>query len=95
MWERWRSPANEEIVSCTILTTAANELLQSIHDRMPVILEPEDYDLWLNPEVQTTETLQPLLRPYPASVMTAYPVSTLVNNSRHNSPECIIPINGG
>ncbi|WP_341525957.1 SOS response-associated peptidase [Nostoc sp. UHCC 0302] len=95
LWERWRSPANEEIVSCTILTTAANELLQSIHDRMPVILEPEDYDLWLNPEIQTTETLQPLLRPYPASVMTAYPVSTLVNNSRHNSPECIIPINGG
>lgn len=92
LWERWRSPANEEIISCTILTTAANELLQPIHERMPVILEPQDYDLWLDSQVQTAETLQQLLRPYPAPAMTAYPVSTLVNNSRHNSSECIVPL---
>ncbi|HYX15906.1 MAG TPA: SOS response-associated peptidase [Nostoc sp.] len=92
LWEKWRSPANEEIISCTILTTAANELLQPIHERMPVILEPEDYDLWLDSQVQTPQTLQQLLRPYPAPAMTAYPVSILVNNSRHNSPECIIPL---
>ena len=92
LWEKWRSPANEEIISCTILTTAANELLQPIHDRMPVILEPKDYDLWLDSQVQTPQTLQQLLRPYPAPAMIAYPVSTLVNNSRHNSPECIIPL---
>jgi putative SOS response-associated peptidase YedK len=92
LWERWRSPANEEVISCTILTTAANELLQPIHERMPVILEPKDYDLWLNSQVQTPQTLEELLRPYPAPAMTAYPVSTLVNNSRHNSPECIIPL---
>lgn len=95
LWERWHSPDNEEIISCTILTTAANELLQPIHERMPVILDPQDYDLWLDSQVQTPQTLQQLLRPYPASAMTAYPVSTLVNNSRHNSPECIIPISGG
>ncbi|MBD2514055.1 SOS response-associated peptidase [Nostoc sp. FACHB-973] len=102
LWERWRclrqpeagTTANEEIISCTILTTAANELLQPIHERMPVILEPQDYDLWLDSQVQTPQTLQQLLRPYPAPAMTAYPVSTLVNNSRHNSPECIIPISG-
>ncbi|MEH2265606.1 SOS response-associated peptidase [Nostoc sp.] len=92
LWERWRSPANEEVISCTILTTAANELLQPIHERMPVILEPQDYDLWLDSQVQTPQTLQELLRPYPAPAMTAYPVSTLVNNSRHHSPECIIPL---
>jgi putative SOS response-associated peptidase YedK len=94
LWETWQSPSNEEITSCTILTTAANELLQPIHDRMPVILEPQDYDLWLDPQVQTPQPLQQLLRPYPAPAMTAYPVSTLVNNARHNSPECIMPING-
>ncbi|ACC81930.1 SOS response-associated peptidase [Nostoc punctiforme] len=92
LWEKWCSPANGEIISCTILTTAANELLQPIHDRMPVILEPKDYDLWLDSQVQTPQTLQQLLRPYPAPAMISYPVSTLVNNSRHNSPECIIPL---
>jgi putative SOS response-associated peptidase YedK len=92
LWEKWRTPAKEEIISCTILTTAANELLQPIHERMPVILEPEDYDLWLDSQVQTPQTLQQLLRPYPASAMTAYPVSTLVNNSQYNSPQCIIPL---
>ncbi|MDZ8078268.1 MAG: SOS response-associated peptidase [Nostoc sp. DcaGUA01] len=92
LWERWHSPAKEEIISCTILTTSANELLQPIHERMPVILESQDYDLWLDSQVQTPQTLQQLLRPYPAPAMTAYPVSTIVNNSRHNSPECIAPI---
>lgn len=65
LWERWRTE-DEEITSCTILTTAANELLQPIHDRMPVILAPQDYDLWLNPQIQTPEPLQQLLCPYPA-----------------------------
>ncbi|MEH2192621.1 MAG: SOS response-associated peptidase [Nostoc sp.] len=104
LWEKWQpvraasptgeagTPANEEIISCTILTTAANELLQPIHERMPVILEPKDYDLWLDSQVQTPQTLQQLLRPYPAPAMTSYPVSTLVNNSRHNSQQCIIPL---
>jgi putative SOS response-associated peptidase YedK len=94
LWESWRSPANEEITSCTILTTTANELLQPIHDRMPVILKPQDYDLWLDPQVETPQPLQQLLCPYPAPAMTAYAVSTLVNNSRHNSSECIMPISG-
>lgn len=93
LWEKWISPTQEEIISCTILTTTANELLQSIHDRMPVILDPKDYDLWLDPEVKTAQLLQPLLSPYPATAMTAYPVSKLVNSPKHNSPECIIPVN--
>ncbi|YAF98200.1 MAG: SOS response-associated peptidase [Nodularia sp. CChRGM 3473] len=91
LWERWRTE-DEEITSCTILTTAANELLQPIHDRMPVILAPQDYDLWLNPQIQTPEPLQQLLCPYPAQAMTAYPVSTWVNKPQHDSPECILPL---
>ncbi|BAY17355.1 hypothetical protein NIES21_31920 [Anabaenopsis circularis NIES-21] len=92
LWEMWHSPEGEEIASCTIVTTTANELLTPIHDRMPVILAPEDYDLWLDTQVQTPEKLQPLLDPYPAEAMTAYPVSNLVNKPQHNSPECIIPL---
>lgn len=96
LWERWEPAQHnseaEEIRSCTILTTAANELVQPIHERMPVILAPQDYDLWLNPQMPTSEPLQQLLCPYPAEAMTAYPVSSLVNNSRQNSSECIIPL---
>ncbi|AHJ30478.1 SOS response-associated peptidase [Nodularia spumigena CS-584] len=98
LWEKWQPPQGkpdcEEIISCTILTTAANELVQPIHDRMPVIVSPQDYDLWLNSQMPTPERLQQLLCPYPDQVMTGYPVSSLVNNSRHNSSECIIPLVG-
>ncbi len=92
LWEEWKSPEGEEIKSCTILTTQANELLQPLHDRMPVILPQEDYDVWLDPEVQTPELLQPLLHPYPCEAMSSYPVSTIVNSPKHNSPECIAPL---
>lgn len=89
LWEHWKSPDGEEIDSCTIITTAANELMHSIHDRMPVILEPQDYDLWLDPSVQQPEALQPLLDPYASEAMTSYPVSTLVNKPTNNSAELI------
>lgn len=92
LWEKWLSPEGDEVYTCTILTTVANSLLQKVHDRMPVILAPEDYGLWLDPKVQTSEPLQKLLHPYPASAMTSYPVSSLVNNPKHNSPECIAPL---
>ncbi|MBD2346547.1 SOS response-associated peptidase [Anabaena subtropica] len=93
LWEKWKAPGSEEITSCTIVTTVANELLQPIHDRMPVILAPQDYDLWLDPQEQKLQALQHLLSPYPAAAMTSYPVSILVNSPKHNSPECIIPVN--
>lgn len=93
LWERWSSPDGKEIDSCTILTTTANELVQPVHERMPMILSPEDDDLWLNPQISTDEQLQPLLKPYPAAAMTVYPVSTKVNNSRYDHPDCIQPMN--
>ncbi|BAZ27110.1 hypothetical protein NIES4073_80260 [Kalymmatonema gypsitolerans NIES-4073] len=92
LWEQWRSPQGEEITSCTILTTKCNELLEPIHERMPVILQPQDYSLWLDPQVQTPEPLQQLLHPYPSEAMMAYPVSTVVNSPKHNSPDCIKPL---
>ncbi|KYC42185.1 hypothetical protein WA1_19565 [Scytonema hofmannii PCC 7110] len=92
LWEEWRSPEEKTVSSCTILTTRANELLEPVHDRMPVILHQKDYDLWLAPQVQTPEMVQQLLQPYPSEAMAAYPVSTAVNNPKHNSPDCIKPL---
>ena len=89
LWEHWQDPKGEAIYSCTILTTEANELLQQIHERMPVILNPKDYDLWLDPTVQKLEQLQQLLQPYSSTAMTSYPVSTKVNKPTNDTPELI------
>lgn len=92
LWEHWQSPDGSEIESCTLITTAANDLMQHVHDRMPVILQPQDYDLWLDPDLQSPQALQPLLVPYPSEAMTHYPVSTQVNSPRNDSPTCVEPI---
>jgi putative SOS response-associated peptidase YedK len=89
LWERWQDPNGEIIETCTILTTDANELLRPIHDRMPVILDPKDYDLWLDPAVENSEPLQQILHPYASEAMTCYAVSTKVNNPGNDTPECI------
>jgi putative SOS response-associated peptidase YedK len=89
LWECWRPPAGEPVETCAIVTTDANELAKLYHDRMPVILHPADYARWLDPEYQRVEELAPLLRPYPAELMVAEPVSTLVNNPRNDSPDCV------
>jgi putative SOS response-associated peptidase YedK len=88
LWERW-DKGGEPVESCTILTTEANELMRPIHERMPVIVQPEQYGLWLDPRSQDTEKLVELLRPYPSTGMLAYPVSTLVNNPRNDVPQCV------
>ncbi|REK08622.1 MAG: SOS response-associated peptidase [Planctomycetota bacterium] len=88
LWERWRQ-GELTIESCTILTTTANELLQELHDRMPVILDPADYEAWLDPAVDDPGRLERLLTPYPAAQMTTFPVSTVVNSARLDTPECI------
>ena len=92
IWERWRSPQGVEIETCAILNTPANRLMGLFHERMPAILPESDYDLWLDPQVQDPKRLLPLLRPYPAEAMAAYPVSTYVNNPRHEDPTCRAPI---
>jgi putative SOS response-associated peptidase YedK len=94
LWENWNSPDGSQILSCTIITTTPNELLQSIHNRMPVILTPEVYPLWLSPQDKYPDELTALLRPYPAEEMTAYPVSRLVNSPENDVAECIQPLTG-
>ncbi len=92
IWESWESGDGSYIESCTILTTQPNALMQPIHNRMPVILHAEDYDQWLDPNLQKADPLQPLLRPYEANAMQAYPVSTTVNSPRNETPACIEPV---
>ncbi len=92
LWEIWSGPEGDTLLSCTIITTSPNELMADIHNRMPVILPPEAYDRWLDPAERKPTDLDDLLKPYPADSMTAYAVSTLVNNPRNDSPACIEPM---
>jgi putative SOS response-associated peptidase YedK len=93
LWDRWKGHGGEIIESCTILTTDSNELVQSIHDRMPVILKVEDYDLWLDPTAQKSDDLQHLLKPYPSEEMTGHPVDPKVNKAAYENPDCVEPVN--
>jgi putative SOS response-associated peptidase YedK len=92
LWESWTAPEREEIKTCTIITTEANELLKPIHDRMPVILTPEAETVWLDPTIQAPARLLPLLTSYPADEMEVYPVSPQVNNPAHDSAKCVEPM---
>jgi putative SOS response-associated peptidase YedK len=89
LWEKWRAPEDQIIETCTILTTHANDLTQSIHDRMPVILNPKGYGLWLDPEVNRPDLLKPLLQPYPSKDMTVMPVNSKVNKATYDASDCI------
>ncbi|MGJ0517176.1 MAG: SOS response-associated peptidase [Methylomicrobium sp.] len=89
LWERWRSPKGGDLESCSIIVTEANELMRPIHDRMPVILAPGDWNAWLDTAAHDARILQNLLKPYPDESMAAWPVSTQVNSPRHDTVECI------
>jgi putative SOS response-associated peptidase YedK len=92
LWENWHSPDGSEILSCTIITTQPNDLVERIHNRMPVILPQETYSHWLTPSEVPPEALNSLLVPYPADEMEAFPVSRTVNSPSNDSPACIQPI---
>src|ERR687895_681991 len=87
LWESWHDCT--EIRSATIITTDANDVVAPIHNRMPVILQPEDYELWLDPDFDEKEPLTTLLKPYPAEAMEAYPVSRRANSPSNNEPSVI------
>lgn len=89
LWESWHSPEGQHIQCCTIITTEPNDLMAPIHNRMPVILPADVYDLWLDPAERTD--LQDHLVPYSAREMIAHPVSTLVNNPMNDSSDCLKP----
>jgi putative SOS response-associated peptidase YedK len=90
LWERWQGP-DGPVESCAILTTEANDLTRPVHDRMPVILPERHFGAWLDPQVQDAGQLVPLLRPYPADAIRAYPVGPLVGNPRNDGPAWAAP----
>lgn len=85
----WTSPEGEQIRTCTIITTDANELVKQIHDRMPVILPEDKFDFWLDPRVHDPVLLQPLLKPCDPDLLEFYEVSPKVNSPKNNSAENI------
>jgi len=88
--ERWVDAEGlREIHTCTIITTEANNMMAPIHDRMPVLLAPKDWDQWLDHSNDDVDALQPLLVPAPNSLLNAYPVSTEVNKVANNHPDLI------
>ena len=92
LWENWKSPEGEWVRSCSILTTAANDFIEPIHNRMPVILSAETEPLWLDPLTETPDTLQPLLLPAPSELLQVQEVSPTVNNVRNDNPGCVAPL---
>ena len=88
LWELWRDPAGEVLETCTILTTKPNSLVADVHDRMPVILKPEDYDLWLDPAMTNVALLAECFTPFDPRLMKKYPVRTRVNRTENDNPEC-------
>lgn len=91
LWESWINPYGNMVESCTIITTTPNILIREIHDRMPVILRPEQYDTWLQ-DSTPEHSLQQILMPYPAEEMEAYRVSAEVNSPKNDAPICILPV---
>jgi putative SOS response-associated peptidase YedK len=89
LWARWRPESGEPVTSCTIVTTAPNDLMATIHNRMPVILPPSAYDLWLGPDTDEPEVLNGLLVPFPQEDMVVRPVTQRVNSVRNEGAECI------
>lgn len=90
----WKAPEDETIVSTCIITTGPNEVMEPIHDRMPVIVRPEHFDFWLDPDNREKEALLDMIRPAPSDGMAAYPVSSKINSGRIDGPECVAPLEG-
>jgi putative SOS response-associated peptidase YedK len=91
LWDRWKDPSGQWIKSCSILTTTPNAVTSSVHDRMPVILDRDDYDLWLDPGMTNVEAVSEMLRPHDAQSMRSYPVSTRVNSVANDDAGCSAP----
>lgn len=94
IWDHWVGGDGQTIESCAMLTTEPNDLMATIHHRMPVILKPEDYGGWLDISLQDSSKLLRFLYSYPAADMVAYPVSLRVNNPRFDEPACIDALGG-
>jgi putative SOS response-associated peptidase YedK len=92
LWERWTDQAGKVLETCTILTTTPNAVTSAVHDRMPVILSPDAYDLWLDPGFADVTAVADVLKPYGARAMRAFPVSAWVNHVANDDAECSAPV---
>jgi putative SOS response-associated peptidase YedK len=92
IWERWKDPNGKAVETCSILTTTPNAVTSPVHDRMPVILDPDAYDLWLDPGMRDVQAASDLLRPVDARLMRCYPVSTRINHVANDDEECSAPV---
>ena len=91
VWDRWKDPSGQWIKSCSILTTTPNAVTSAVHDRMPVILDPDSYELWLDPGMTNVDAVSEMLKPYDARAMRSYPVSARVNHVANDDAECSTP----
>jgi putative SOS response-associated peptidase YedK len=92
LWDRWKDPSGNAVETCSILTTTPNAVTSAVHDRMPVILDPDSYDLWLDPGMGDVSAASDLLKPYDARVMRCYPISTRINHVANDDAECSAPV---
>ncbi len=89
LWERWSKGESGPLDTFTILTTTPNDLIAGLHDRMPVILPPDNYAEWLEPRPLASDRFQELVMAHPAEGMEAYPVTTRVNRPANDDAECL------
>src|ERR1700688_144143 len=92
IWDRWKDPSGNWVKTCSILTTTPNAVTSTVHDRMPVILDADSYDLWLDPGMQNVAVISELLKPCDARLMRSYPVSARVNHVANDDEECSRPV---
>jgi len=92
LWDGWKDPNGNWIRTCSILTTTPNSVTSAVHDRMPVILDPDSYDLWLDPGMNDAQVLSELLKPYDARLMRCFPVSTRINSVANDDEQCSLPV---
>jgi putative SOS response-associated peptidase YedK len=92
LWDRWKDPNGNWVKTCSILTTIPNAVTSSVHDRMPVILDPDNYDLWLDPGMTNVEAVSELLKPFDARQMRCYPISMRIDHVANDDAECSAPV---
>lgn len=95
LWDRWEDLAGNPVESCSILTTIPNAVTSTVHDRMPVILDPDCYDLWLDPGLREVVVATEMLKPFDARVMRRYPISSRINYVANDDEECSQPVELG
>jgi putative SOS response-associated peptidase YedK len=91
LWDEWKDSSGQWLRTCSILTTTPNVVTSAVHDRMPVVLDPASYDVWLDPGMQNVAAISELLKPYDARLMRCYPVSIRINHVANDDEECSRP----